>query len=150
MSRYLIDLLGPTDNVRVQVNGEVLMAHGERQLEAITITDLESGAQQTCRTAAVFVFIGALPRTDWLPGFIARDDQGFLLTGMDLQAPERHTYGWSLDRDPFVLETSAPGIFVAGDVRHGSIKRVASAVGEGAVVVRLIHEYLSTTRTRVE
>jgi thioredoxin reductase (NADPH) len=91
----------------------------------------------------MFIFIGALPRTDWLGEVIERDERGFILTGADLVKAGEHPKGWTLDRDPFLLETNVPGIFAVGDVRHGSVKRVASGVGEGSVAVQFIHQYLS-------
>lgn len=93
--------------------------------------------------SSVFIFIGALPRTDWLGDGIARDDRGFILTGPDLKRGEDRPKGWTLDRDPFLLETNVPGVFAVGDVRYGSVKRVASGVGEGSVAVQFIHQYLS-------
>jgi thioredoxin reductase (NADPH) len=94
-------------------------------------------------TNSIFIFIGALPRTDWLGDLVERDERGFLLTGPDLIRDGQHPKGWTLDRDPFLLETNVPGIFAVGDVRHGSVKRVASGVGEGSVAVQFIHQYLS-------
>jgi len=91
----------------------------------------------------MFIFIGALPRTDWLAGTVERDDRGFVLTGPDVMQGGEHPKGWALERDPFLLETNVPGIFAVGDVRHGSVKRVASGVGEGSVAVQFIHQYLS-------
>jgi thioredoxin reductase (NADPH) len=91
----------------------------------------------------MFIFIGALPRTDWIGGLVERDERGFILTGPDLLRGGERPKGWTLDRDPFLLETNVPGIFAVGDVRHGSVKRVASGVGEGSVAVQFIHQYLS-------
>jgi thioredoxin reductase (NADPH) len=114
---------------------------GEGHLEAITLCDRAAGRVDEVETGWVFVFIGAAPRTDWLGDTVARDDHGFVLTGPDLPAD----LAWPLERGPFALETSVPGVFAAGDVRRDSMKRVASAVGEGAMSVYLVHRYLAQT-----
>lgn len=148
MSHYLIEQIEATKNIKVRLNTTVCEAHGEDRIESITLLDSATGDKETVRTNALFIFIGALPHTDWLEGVVARDDHGFILTGPDLAkvAGDGHRpAGWPLERDPFWLESSVPGIFVAGDVRHGSVKRVAAGVGEGATAVQFIHQYLNST-----
>jgi thioredoxin reductase (NADPH) len=136
MSHYLIEQIGALDNVDVRTGTSATAADADdRELTQIRIAG--PGGEETLAADACFVFIGASPRTDWLEGVIARDERGFILAGRDAQAA-----GWQLEREPYVLETSVPGVFVAGDVRARSIKRVASAVGEGSMAVSLIHEYL--------
>ena len=115
---------------------------GDERLETVTIRD-GGGTEEVCPASALFIFIGALPGTDWLDGIVARDERGFILSGPDLVRDGKLPPGWTADRDPYLLETSVPGIFVAGDVRHGSVKRVASGVGEGAIAVSFVHQYLS-------
>ena len=117
-------------------------AHGGESLERITVRDTTTGATEEVSLAAMFVFIGARPQTDWLPGGIARDPRGFVLAGAEVLREEVRPR-WRLDRDPYLLETSMPGVFVAGDVRSESMKRVASAVGEGSMAVHFVHEYLA-------
>jgi thioredoxin reductase (NADPH) len=107
-----------------------------------SLTDLDAGTSETVETAALFVLIGAEPRTQWLPEAVQRDRWGFVVTGIDLLEDGRPSNGWPLDRPPMFLESSLPGVFVVGDVRHGSVKRVASAVGEGSIAIRLVHDYL--------
>lgn len=144
MSRYLIDQIAATPNIEVRVNASLIEAHGETHLESITIEDAD--ARETLPAKSLFIFIGAQPHTDWLAGKLERDEFGFILSGPDLIRDGRklsHSWGRTTARDPFLLETSVPGIFVAGDVRRGSIKRVASSVGEGAIAVQFIHQYLS-------
>jgi thioredoxin reductase (NADPH) len=143
MSYYLIEELKALPNVRVLTHTEVAEAHGESSLEAITLRSNETGEASRVPARALFIFIGATPRTECLAGKVARDEKGFILSGPDLMPNGKHPEGWPLDRDPFLLETSVPGIFVAGDVRHGSVKRVASGVGEGSIAVQMIHQYLS-------
>src|SRR5436190_5293771 len=148
MSRYLIDQIYNTKNIRVRLRTTVVKVHGEDRLEAITILDALKGNDETLPTTALFIFIGALPHTDWLGDLVERDDHGFILTGPNLPQAEGNGSGprkWKLDRNTFVLESSQPGIFAAGDVRHGSVKRVAAAVGEGATAVQNIHQYLAST-----
>jgi thioredoxin reductase (NADPH) len=143
MSEYLVRRIRSADNVEVRVRTEVVAAHGEGHLESITLADRETGTEQEVPASWLFVFIGASPRTDWLGDDVVRDARGFVVTGSDLQLPE-HTGRWPLARSPYPLETSVPGVFAAGDVRLDSMKRVASAVGEGAMSVYLVHRYLAT------
>jgi thioredoxin reductase (NADPH) len=141
MSYYLIQQLGEIKNVAVRTCTEVVEVHGEKHLERLTLRDNTTGRLETVDASHLFVFIGAAPRTDWLDGVLVRDERGFVLAGPDL-ASGAGSAGWILDRPPFHLETSVPGVFVAGDVRAESAKRVASAVGEGAMAVMLVHRYL--------
>ncbi len=136
MSDYLIRQLATQANVRVQPHSEVRAVHGDLHLDAIDIIDRSTGETSRYATDALFVFIGADAVTDWLPAAIARDARGYVLTGRDVP-------NWTLDRDPFLLESSVPGVFAVGDVRHGSVKRVASAVGEGSMAIAFIHQYLA-------
>ncbi|MGW6739149.1 FAD-dependent oxidoreductase [Streptomyces sp. NPDC055025] len=142
MSRYLIDQIGAIDNIVVHPWTEVVGGKGDGHLEQLTLRDARSGAVDTVATSWLFVFIGAEPRTEWLDGVVARDERGFVLTGPDLVAEGRRPAGWSLPRDPYHLESSVPGVFAAGDVRAASLKRVASAVGDGAMAISLVHRYL--------
>jgi len=142
MSRYLIDQLAKVDNIEVRTCTEVVGGSGEDHLETLTLLHNKSGETTTVPASWLFAFIGAAPRTDWLDGTLSRDDHGFVLAGPDLVADGRAPEGWDLDRPPYHLETSVPGVFVAGDVRADSVKRVASAVGEGAMAVTLVHRYL--------
>ena len=132
MSRYLIERIETLPNVDVRTGTQAVRAEGDGHLQRLFVTDGE------LRLDACFVFIGAAPRTDWLEGVVARDPRGFILAG-----PDAREAGWPLSREPFLLETTVPGVFVAGDVRARSIKRVASAVGEGSMAVSLIHQYLA-------
>jgi thioredoxin reductase (NADPH) len=143
MSHYLIRQLDAIENVHVRAGTEVVEACGDGHLERLVLADRRTGEKQTVEAGSMFVFIGAAPRTDWLDGVIARDERGFVRTGPDLVVGGQRPPGWSLDRDPYHLESSVPGIFVAGDVRAESVKRVASAVGEGAMAVTLVHRYLA-------
>lgn len=142
MSYYLIQQLNGIDNVQVRTRCEVVGAHGDGHLQALTICDSKNGLKTTVECGYLFVFIGAEPRTDWLGDAVARDEKGFVYTGPDLLTNGTRPRGWDRDRDPFYLECSVPGIFAAGDVRANSVKRVASAVGEGAMAVTLVHRYL--------
>src|SRR5829696_7487404 len=143
MSQYLVDEIAEKPNIRVRLNSGVARADGEKSLETVTIKDAGTGEEETLPAAGLFIFIGAQPGTDWLAGVVKRDDRGFILAGPDLSRNGERPKGWGLDRDPYLLETSVPGIFVAGDVRHGSVKRVASGVGEGSIAVQFVHRYLS-------
>jgi thioredoxin reductase (NADPH) len=142
MSYYLIRQIEEIPNIEVRLGTEVSAIHGDEHLEGLTLCRRGSRSEETVRAGYVFVFIGAAPGTEWLDGVVARDDKGFVLTGPDLMVDGRRPPGWGPDRDPYYLEASAPGIFAAGDVRAGSVKRVASAVGEGAMAIQLIHGYL--------
>jgi thioredoxin reductase (NADPH) len=144
MSYYLIQQIAAVPNIRVMTRTEVVGAHGGEYLEAVTLCDSKESTttRQTC--GHMFVFIGAEPRTEWLDTAVARDQRGFVYTGPDLLIGGKRPAGWDRDRDPFYLECSVPGIFAAGDVRANSVKRVASAVGEGAMAVTLVHRYLES------
>jgi thioredoxin reductase (NADPH) len=145
MSRYLIDQIEKTANIRVRPRTEIERVEGNRRVERVALTSLENGTAEVEEIDAVFVFIGTRPRTEWLPPEVLRDSRGFVLTGRDLMAAEAYPRLWKEPREPLLLETSVPGVFAAGDVRAGAMNRVASAVGEGAIVVRLAHEYLAIT-----
>jgi thioredoxin reductase (NADPH) len=144
MSRYLIDQIAAVERIEVRTCTEVVGAAGSDHLEKLTLRDRNSGIEETVDASWLFVFIGAAPRTDWLDGVVARDGRGFVLTGPDLpqDGDGRGPAGWEPQRDPFHLETSVPGVFAVGDVRAESVKRVASAVGEGAMAVSLVHRWL--------
>jgi thioredoxin reductase (NADPH) len=149
MSSYLVEQIAATPNIEVLVRTRVTAVFGDGRLETVTLLDAR-GCEQTVPATSLFVFIGAVPHTAWLGDLVARDARGFILTGPDLLVPDpaapggvRRPPGWRADRDPYLLETSTPGLFVAGDVRHQSIKRVASAVGEGAMAVSFVHQFLA-------
>jgi thioredoxin reductase (NADPH) len=143
MSSYLVDRIAATSNIEVRPKSEIVACDGDGHLERLTIIDSASGLREEVATSWLFIFIGASPRTEWLGPTVVRDDKGFIVTGQDLQRPG-YAQGWPLARAPYALETSVPGVFAAGDVRLDSMKRVASAVGEGAMAVYLVHRYLST------
>lgn len=143
MSQYLVEQIQATENITVQVHSSVVEVKGEGRLEAIAIANSKTGEVRTVPATALFIFIGTVPHTDWLAGVVEREEHGFILSGPDLTHDGHHPQGWMLDRAPFLFETSVPGIFVVGDVRSNSVRRVASAVGQGAVAVQLIHQYLS-------
>jgi thioredoxin reductase (NADPH) len=143
MSRYLANELERMPNVTVRLGVEVVDGEGDERLEAVTLRHRDRGELERLPTSALFAHIGAEPRTEWLRGSVARDASGYVLTGADLLRADCGGDDWPLARPPLVFETSIPGVFAAGDVRHGSIKRVASAVGEGAVAVQLVHQYLA-------
>jgi thioredoxin reductase (NADPH) len=143
MSHYLIEQLHAIDNICVRLCTVVDQAHGDTHLAGLTLRHLPTGAVERVEASHTFVFIGAQPHTEWLAGVLDRDDRGFIRTGPDLVVDRRRPRGWTVDRDPWPLEASLPGVFVAGDVRADSVKRVASAVGEGAMAVTLAHRYLA-------
>ncbi len=143
MSQYLIDEIGRTANVHVEFQTQVTEVHGAERLEAITIECGLTNTSQRVDACAMFIFIGAQPGTDWLDGIVARDKNGFILTGSSLMEDGKPPRTWTLRRPPTLLETSVPGIFAVGDVRHGSVKRVASGVGEGSIAIQFVHQYLS-------
>jgi thioredoxin reductase (NADPH) len=143
MSHYLIEQIEKTSNIDVWTQASVTEVHGEQRLDSIMVKRGSSSESHKVPATSLFIFIGAQPRTEWLGKTIERDERGFVLTGPDLMHDGKRPATWTLDRDPGLLETSVPGIFAVGDVRHGSVKRVASGVGEGAVVVQFIHQYLA-------
>jgi thioredoxin reductase (NADPH) len=144
MSQYLIDQINNTPNIRIWPNTEIEEAVGTTQLECLKIMHKDKNQEETIPARAMFIFIGAMPHTEWLGEQVARDPHGFILSGSDIQTNSQFRTSSADDRLPYMLETSLPGVFVAGDVRHGSVKRVASAVGEGSMAVMFIHRYLST------
>src|SRR6202453_4833076 len=141
MSKYLIDEIARTSNIELQAFTQVVEAFGEERLEALQLKGPDG--ERRVPASSLFVFIGAAPGTEWLPASLLRDQYGFLLAGPDLRTDGKPLEGWREPREPFLLESSIPGVFVAGDVRHGSIKRVASAVGEGSIAVQFAHQYLA-------
>lgn len=145
MSRYLVDRIRSSPTIEVRLRTEVVGGGGDGHLETIRLSRRDTGTVEEVATNWLFVFIGAVPRTDWLGDPVARDARGFVLTGHDLLDADGPQREWGPERVPFALETSVPGIFAAGDVRLDSMKRVASAVGEGAMAVHFVHRYLATT-----
>jgi thioredoxin reductase (NADPH) len=143
MSQYLIEQIEATPNITIAVQSSVVEVKGNTSLEAIAISNAATGEIKTVPATSLFIFIGAEPRTDWLDGILDRDAKGFILTGPDLKNDGQRIKGWMLDRDPYLLETNIPGVFAVGDVRHNSVKRVASGVGEGSICVQFVHQYLS-------
>jgi thioredoxin reductase (NADPH) len=142
MSQYLVERIEAHERIDVRLNTEVVEVCGGDHLESLVLEDSAAGERESVETRYLFVFIGAAPHTDWLDTLVVRDERGFVLTGPDLA--DGHLDGWPLEREPFLLEASVPGIFVAGDVRHESVKRVASAVGEGSVAVHFMHRHLAS------
>src|SRR5208282_2199760 len=142
MSQYLENQIVATKNIALRFNSSVIAVDGVDCCEKITIQNKKADSQETVPASALLIYAGAVPRTDWLAGVVERDAQGYLISGQHLMREGRRPAGWTADRDPFYLETSVPGIFVAGDVRHRSAKGVTSGVGEGAMAVKLIHQYL--------
>jgi thioredoxin reductase (NADPH) len=145
MSQYLIDQIAKTPNVRLRTRTDVERVEGNGRVERVAFRSNDDGTSQVEEVDAVFVFIGTKPRSDWLPADVRRDAKGFVLTGRDLLADSTFSRTWKEPREPFSLETSVPGVFAAGDIRAGAMNRVASAVGEGSMVVRFVHEYLALT-----
>jgi len=143
MSHYLIEQIATKANIRVETRSEVVAVHGDEQLDAIEVIDRRTGATSRRDTKVLFVLIGAEAATDWLPSAISRDEHGFVSTGTDALKADQ----WTADREPFALETSAPGIFAVGDIRSGSVKRVAASVGEGGVAIALVHRYLQLSQS---
>jgi thioredoxin reductase (NADPH) len=142
MSQYLIDEITATANIDVRTRTQIAGAEGSGKLEVLTLKDIKTGRAETVPAFALVVLIGAVPRTDWLPPQIGRDEHGFVVTGSDLARTGSPVPSWPLQRPPLPLETSLPGVFAAGDVRHGSVKRVASAVGEGSIAATQVTQYL--------
>ncbi len=143
MSRYLIDQIEKTPKIQLWTHAEVVEVHGETHLEEVSVSCTDTGKVERVPATSMFIYIGAMPRTDWLEGTLVRDDRGFVVAGPDLVRDGKMPSSWNVNRPPFLLESSLPGVFVVGDVRHGSIKRVASAVGEGAIAVQFIHRYMA-------
>jgi thioredoxin reductase (NADPH) len=147
MSQYLVERIQKDAKIHVHLNSEVAQAEGDEYLSAVAFVDRKTGQRTRIETPGLFVFIGATPQTDWLDDVIKRDDKGFVLSGLNLaEEGKRRPREWPRDRDPYLLETSVPGVFVAGDVRCQSVKRVAAAVGEGSIAVQFVHEYLREVR----
>jgi thioredoxin reductase (NADPH) len=143
MSQYLIDQIKKTPNIKVETHCQIVEVHGDTHLEAVSILCSETGDTSTVPTNLLSIFIGGEPKTEWLSGVVERDERGFILTGTDLVRDGKMPKGWQLQRHPYWVESSVPGVFAAGDVRYGSVKRVASGVGEGSIAVQFIHQYLS-------
>lgn len=144
MSQYLIDQIQGTQNIDIWTNIEVTEAHGDSRLEKISLIHHDTGESETIPAGAMFIFIGAVPHSDLVADVVERDPSGFIITGQDLIRNGKRPMGWTLSRDPFMLEASNPGIFAAGDIRFGAVRRVASAVGEGAIAVSQVHQFLKT------
>ena len=145
MSQYLVDRIEQTPQIEVRLGSEVAAVHGDGHVEAVTLRD-KSGEEERLPAAALFIFTGAIPCTDWLASSVRLDSQGFVLAGNQLLEGGKRPKGWDVDRDPFMLESSVAGVFVVGDVRAGSVKRVASAVGEGSIAVQFVHQHLARLR----
>jgi thioredoxin reductase (NADPH) len=143
MSDYLVKEIAVADNIDVRLNTEIIDGQGEHRLHSLTLRDTISGATEMVPATALFILIGAQPHTNWLPGTIRCDERGFILTGHDLLHVGGLPTDWTPDRPPLMFETSLPGVFAVGDVRYQSVKRVASAVGEGSMAIQQVHEYLS-------
>ena len=146
MSRYLVDQLATRANIRVLYRTEVVAAYGDTSLEAIDVRNTATGETTRLGSGGLFIFIGADAETGWLPPEIALNHNGYVLTGSDVRAAGR----WELERDPYLLETSVPGIFACGDVRLSPVKRVAAAVGEGSMAIAFVHQYLREAETRID
>jgi thioredoxin reductase (NADPH) len=144
MSQYLENQIAATKNITVKLNTSLVEVKGSGRCETVTLLNTKTCVRETVPASALFFYVGAIPYTDWLADIVERDAQGYIVSGTHLVREGKRPRGWTTDRDPFMLETSVPGIFVAGDVRHASTKGVTSGVGEGAMAVKLIHQYLST------
>ena len=142
MSQYLEKQIADTKNIQVKSNSSVIAVEGADHCEKITIQNNKTQEVETVPASALLIYAGAVPRTDWLAGIVERDAQGYIISGQHLMLEGKRPSGWTANRDPFYLESSVPGIFVAGDVRHRSAKGVTSGVGEGAMAVKLVHQYL--------
>jgi thioredoxin reductase (NADPH) len=147
MSQYLIKEIEAAENIQVRLNTQVIDGGGQGRLEHLVLEDLTSGLTETVPAAALFVLIGARPHTGWLPEEVVRDEKGYIFTDSDLLPDGLPPRGWPLECSPMLLETSVPGVFAAGDVRYGSVKRVASAVGEGSIAIQMVHKYLNQAST---
>jgi len=145
MSQYLTEQIKRTHNIRLRPRTEIKSVEGDGHVERVALASLDDGTCRMEEADALFVFIGTRPRTDWLAASVLLDEKGFVLTGRDLMACNAYARVWKEKREPLLLETSVPGVFAAGDLRAGAMNRVASAVGEGSMVVRLAHEYLALT-----
>ena len=141
MSQYLVDQIAAIENIEVLTGTRVVDVEGTTTVESIRLQNVAAGTEETRPASALFIFVGAVPHSSFLEGTLAMNDRGFIYTGSDVTT---FTSDWTLSRDPFPLETSAPGVFAAGDIREGAVRRVASAVGEGSVAVTLVHRYLDT------
>ncbi|HZL55803.1 MAG TPA: FAD-dependent oxidoreductase, partial [Bryobacteraceae bacterium] len=146
MSQYLVDQIGKIQNIEVWTQAEVVEAHGDSHLESVSVLRRDRNETTNVPASGLFIFIGARPCTEWLQNVLPMDDRGFILTGPALARDNGKPKGWPLDRDPYLYETLVPGVFAAGDVRHSSVKRVASGVGEGSVVVQMVHQYLAKVK----
>jgi thioredoxin reductase (NADPH) len=143
MSQYLVERIEQSANIEVRTGSEVINVLGESHVEQIVLCHRPTGKEELISAAALFIFTGAMPCTEWLDGTLRRDNQGFVITGQQLLEAGKPPKGWDVDREPFLLEASVPGVFVVGDVRSGSVKRVASAVGEGSIAVQFVHQHLA-------
>jgi thioredoxin reductase (NADPH) len=143
MSHYLIERIETMPNIKVETRSEVTEVHGDERLTGLTVRHCDTNTTEHREAGALFIFIGAEPRTDWLNGIVCRDGKGFILTGQNLLQDGKRPPGWTLDRDPALLETNVPGVFAVGDVRYGAVRRVANSVGEGSIVLYFVHQYLA-------
>jgi len=143
MSHYLIERIHTIPNIKVEPHAEVTEVHGEDRLKSLTIHHHDTKTDEQREAGALFIFIGAEPRTEWLDGVVCRDAKGFIVTGQNLVRDGKRPPGWTLDRDPALLETNVPGVFAVGDVRDGAVRRVANSVGEGSIVLYFVNQYLA-------
>jgi thioredoxin reductase (NADPH) len=143
MSHYLVERIQTIPNIKVEPNTEVIEVHGEGRLTGLTIRHHDTKTTESRAAGALFIFIGAEPKTEWLEGTLCRDAKGFLLTGANLMSDGKKPAHWNLDRDPSLLETNVPGVFAVGDVRNGAVRRVANSVGEGSIALYFINQYLA-------